>query len=616
MHICIFVANRGKITKKSRQIRFFSLLLQNLTKEVLHFPEIYSNFAASNRFEFIKLRNNLKNLMTMKRYITKVTLAFILGGLLASCSHDEDYYGSLVQDKLQTYEKVFVQEFGAISPDQDWGFGDSDVTIPDVINARTRTDVIKYDMTNYPMATNPAAITDYEREYVTKWFQTNQGLSEQGLDISNFYIQWVSGDTDNKLGLWHRYDPNRKDADGNPDTDWDEVFSDNGGMDYLLIGATPETAVSTHGLDFNAKGGGPWGIIYVQDGSALQFGYHSSWDNNDYYYFKLATIDVPGVGTGYYVGLSLYGKKYDNGDKELGIQRLQFAEDWILKIVPGNTTPVEPGEITIPVDNHGETTPQIPIYEHQKIYKRTKLIDSARILCEDLGNVERNDIDFNDVVFDAYIYEEKDSIITARVQNNVEGSPSTEVSEPRYYATLVILAAGGTLQLTLANVEDVHNAFGTGIETLINTARNTDEAHFNPFMWTGDTVRVDRIDGIRRIEDILISVKVSEETLKLESWKGHAPHKLRVDIGTPWPRERCAIGDVYEDFSKYVAKELDTFWNGKKDDSKLYNITYNPLPNLKEELISNSTYGIGYEDGEKTEWGGYQGGEVLIRIRN
>ena len=59
----------------------------------------------------------------MKKCLTKGVLALVLGGCLASCSQEENFYGSIVENKLQTYEKVFKDEFGAISPDQDWGFG-------------------------------------------------------------------------------------------------------------------------------------------------------------------------------------------------------------------------------------------------------------------------------------------------------------------------------------------------------------------------------------------------------------------------------------------------------------------------------------------------------------
>ena len=63
---------------------------------------------------------------------------------------------------------------------------------------------------------------------------------------------------------------------------------------------------------------------------------------------------------GYYVGLSLYGEKYDNGYMKVGVDSLQYADNWILKITPDENV--------------------------------------KRIIAEDLGNSD--DFDFNDVVFD------------------------------------------------------------------------------------------------------------------------------------------------------------------------------------------------------------------------
>jgi hypothetical protein len=263
-------------------------------------------------------------------------------------------------------------------------------------------------MTDYPSDKAPAAITDAEREYVTNWFKNNPGLSEVGRDWSEFFIQWVSGDFYNKKGLWHRYDQNRVN-NGYDSNYWDEEFTDNAVMDYLIV--SDNNGYTEHVLDFNSNSGGPNSIVYMKNSSALYFGYHSSWDSNDYQYFKLAEIDVPNVGKGWYVGLSVYGKKYDNGDKELGIQRLDYAEDWILKIVPGTTN------------------------------KTVK--ERGRVICEDLGVAENTDFDFNDVVFDAVVY-----------------------TDGTYDITL--LAAGGTIPLTVGGHE-VHNEFDVDVNVMVNT---------------------------------------------------------------------------------------------------------------------------------------------------
>ena len=84
----------------------------------------------------------------MKKYFITGTLALVVGGFLVSCHDDEGMYGSLVEQKLQTYEQVFKQEFGEINPNQDWGFGISSST--------TRTRAVSYTLTDHDPS-NPTA---------------------------------------------------------------------------------------------------------------------------------------------------------------------------------------------------------------------------------------------------------------------------------------------------------------------------------------------------------------------------------------------------------------------------------------------------------------------------
>ena len=328
----------------------------------------------------------------------KLLLGLVSLLAFTACNHNDFEPMSTQEMKDAKYSAKFEKTFGAPASTHTWGFATTNTT---------RT-VVKSDMTDYPSDKAPAAITDAEREYVTNWFKNNPGLSEVGRDWSEFFIQWVSGDFYNKKGLWHRYDQNRVN-NGYDSNYWDEEFTDNAVMDYLIV--SDNNGYTEHVLDFNSNSGGPNSIVYMKNSSALYFGYHSSWDSNDYQYFKLAEIDVPNVGKGWYVGLSVYGKKYDNGDKELGIQRLDYAEDWILKIVPGTTN------------------------------KTVK--ERGRVICEDLGVAENTDFDFNDVVFDAVVY-----------------------TDGTYDITL--LAAGGTIPLTVGGHE-VHNEFDVDVNVMVNT---------------------------------------------------------------------------------------------------------------------------------------------------
>ena len=413
-----------------------------------------------------------------------------------------------IQDNLNQvnakYAAAFEKAFGKVGPNVDWGFGSA---------ASTRTIHKKDPSQGFDYENEPAAITEKEAEFVTDWFQKNPGLSEEGRNWKNFYVQFVSGDQTNKKGMWHRHEMNPQ-PDGR---DWDEEFTANGGMDKLHVGATRHQNDTEHINDFNAKTGGPWDIVYVTDGSALQWGYHSSWGTGDlapdgdgyYWYFKMADIEVPGycfsdgkarVGT--YVGLSLYGQMNDNGLKELGYQRLQYAEDWILKV----------------------TNADKPNY---------------RVIAEDLNASESTDFDFNDVVFD---------IIPNGTSN----------------ATIKLIAAGGIYKLTV-NGHEVHQAFGQnakadGTYDMINTGAGPTVDPVNLCTISGDFTGNDAPTKINNIE-IKVYKPGFDEGILLTATRGEPACKILVDDTFGVVPERKDISNTYGKFTSYVRGEfVDDFW--------------------------------------------------------
>ena len=427
--------------------------------------------------------------------------------MLSSCSHDKYLYSEekVEQNYNEKYAAAFEKAFGKVGSNVDWGFGSK---------AATRTIHKRDPQQGFDYENEPAAITEKEAEYVTKWFQENPGLSEQGRNWKNFYVQFVSGDQTNKKGIWHRHDINPQ-PDGR---DWDEEFTDNGGMDKLHIGAVRHQNDTEHVNDFNAKTGGPWDIVYITNGSALQWGYHSSWgtdasapDGDGYYwYFKMADIEVPGtcfadgkprVGT--YVGLSLYGEKYDNGQKILGYQRLQYAEDWILKV----------------------TNADKPNY---------------RVIAEDLNAEQASDFDFNDVVFDV-----------VKAENNK--------------TTLRLIACGGIYKLTVAGVE-VHEKFDQqatdGKYPMINTGAKADINGLDPVEFEIDGT-YDTPEKINNIEIRVWKPGTGDDGIVLTAEQGKAACKILVDDSFEVIQERQGIGDEQGLFSSYVQGGWDPVISGK-----------------------------------------------------
>ena len=58
----------------------------------------------------------------MKRYLFRGATALVLGGFIAACSHDDIDYSPIVDGKLKAYQEVFVDAYGQIDPNQNWGF--------------------------------------------------------------------------------------------------------------------------------------------------------------------------------------------------------------------------------------------------------------------------------------------------------------------------------------------------------------------------------------------------------------------------------------------------------------------------------------------------------------
>ena len=285
------------------------------------------------------------------------------------------------------------------------------------------------------------------------------------------------------------------------------------------------------------------------------------------------------------------------------------------KCTPGYTGIAE--TITIPIDQGETTEDRVKIETTIEHYKKTELIEQGRVFCEDLGQISTNDLDFNDVVFDAYVYKETTQTRTIILEDGVLRSDVTVNVDSTYKTTIVLLAAGGTLQLSLAGSE-VHNLLGGNpTTTIINTATDSQGAYGNTF-YTNDPVVMGTDFSYSSIVEIPIKVfYTSGKTLELKAEQGWAPHKILVPIGTKWCRERVNIANAYKDFLNYVGSSQD-FWEGTIDSSLLYSHpkdTYQPRSTqVSVELTSIEGPTTTYRDkGTTSTTGGYQNEEVLSR---
>ena len=295
-----------------------------------------------------------------------------------------------------------------------------------------------------------------------------------------------------------------------------------------------------------------------------------------------------------------------------------YFSDWIVTLTDAlRVTAVDPDTQYVPIDPTTTTTTTIQVETVTETWEQLQLIEQGRVFCEDLGRVTRADIDFNDVVFDAYIYRKTPVTRTIIKKDGVEFSREGVSGTPTYYAEIILLAAGGTIPLSVAGTE-VHGAFGApSTTTIVNTIPTEDESYGNNFINTNAAVNLGTFDGISSISQIKIVVKLNEEVYELGENYGDAPHKICVKkIGTPWTKERQKFWDAYTDFGAYVADRTVKFWEGSRNNELIYQCSWDNYTDRSTEIVetrkgSNSVWST--EQGSTTTTGGYQGGEVLSR---
>jgi hypothetical protein len=222
---------------------------------------------------------------------------------------------------------------------------------------------------------------------------------------------------------------------------------------------------------------------------------------------------------------------------------------------------------------------------------------SGRIFCEDLGQASREDLDYNDVVFDVIIWNYKTKTTTTTTTSTwtttdgIEdpGSRNTTTSErvtysgETYYAQVTLMAAGGTLPLTVAGVE-VHDAFDVDVSTMVNTVNDYSTVYGSSttlpsvaignvtksVKYNGETKSLLLFTGYQHAIDIPIVVNYNGKSInELSATGGKAPHKLFVPLGTKWAVERKNLALAYPGFVNYVS-DSNKNWTKDNDEKASY----------------------------------------------
>ena len=307
-----------------------------------------------------------------------------------------------------------------------------------------------------------------------------------------------------------------------------------------------------------------------------------------------------------------------------------FYSDWIVSFMPSSYQPQSDKYI-----RHDEDT--------------WHAIDRGRVFCEDLGRAAREDLDYNDIVFDAIVFRkntkhyethqvwDKDPDKNQDAQLLSSTTTEYEDESETFYLNIELLAAGGTIPVSLkvGDVEYViHDQFNdpepTPTEMMVNTRDNNSTAFGSfgtrEYVQLGDihkSFSVTFNDGTTESFDVdLIEVPESlanissiklwscfnggTDVAEIEHVKGGAPQKFMAPWGTTkWASERNNISLAYPGFNAWVEDRANVPW-GNPNTDYCYTNAYNP--NGRQLPLAFRSYSNVSAEKEQRLWE-KQGGE-------
>jgi len=247
-----------------------------------------------------------------------------------------------------------------------------------------------------------------------------------------------------------------------------------------------------------------------------------------------------------------------------------------------------------------------------------KVIESGRVMCEDLAGASGNldDLDYNDIVYDAIIVNEYKKLVTA------EGEVIDENYFPddnKYYASVRLMAAGGTIPVELVIPEkngkqnfDVHFEFDATDNVMINTLSEEERVSVNGAYVTNTSPKTlinkkdgtDKFYGVKYISDITLNVLYDNVSSELVNKYGAATYKFLVPLETQWAKERIRFDYGYPNYPEWVYdKDYNMDW---------YN---DNVPDLLYENLEGLTIPENFEYESDPEWYDDNGPESIFSKR-
>ena len=519
----------------------------------------------------------------MKKYLMTGIAAVAMCAAFTSCSHDSDGFSTLQEAKDAEYAVAFEKAYGKISSTQDWGFGSSSRTRAHNANAN---EWAYADGDNWDV---PQPLSPQQKDLVRRYFQQVKELNPVHPDYKNFFVQQVYKGGDNvdsdaettekftnvdgsEIDFWgsdkmnylvagkigteeqwpggpiidkfdHINNFNYGDYDGEngePNINvWDGVTYEDG---YVLTGNYTE--------DKNHAKQHPDQIMLMVNSSTSSFGYTNSLQENRYYndrYIIISGDDImqwasdnnkPLNGANV-SGMFFVGFDYD-ADLKHGMTETVKGNMYLGTVVDAGTE----GSFVYPNNTNNTAIAGQQIIDGGRDYyysdwivriveakKRTDdpdpVVESGRIFCEDLGSI--GDFDFNDVVFDAFIYQ------SGKIHIDV-------------------LAAGGTLPMKVANHDIVAGMKNNVQKKMVNTGLDT--APVYSFDISAKSEGVPEYASLKDIP-VVVTQKVNQydQEIMLKAEIGAAPQKICLPVGTKWVDEYVDINAAYPNFENWVGQK-------------------------------------------------------------
>ena len=258
-------------------------------------------------------------------------------------------------------------------------------------------------------------------------------------------------------------------------------------------------------------------------------------------------------------------------------------------------------------------------------FKKRTLLQYGRVFCEDLsGNYtsNKNDFDYNDVVFDAYLWKEelwkkitvvntyevrayqigtrtesevqyndtiynkdlssKRNILAKEVEYMKVGDDST-----KFYTDICYLACGSTKSIKVGgnDATEVHQALGGySIDIYINAFdKHTEREGGSGYHEVTEPVTNEHIDITKyvrdngnfsnpTINDIPIFVQLSTNiAANITAKQGEVPQKFMLSSKARWTSELCFLGNAYPEFANWAESDEAFLNTSVQGDDYLYN---------------------------------------------